>query len=67
MAKHSKLKLNSKKILSMLMKMDRDIPWLVRKSGCGRQYIYYWLREQCPQGAKPIAAVLGCDFRELLI
>lgn len=65
--KHAKLKLNSKKIMASLKTMDRDIPWLVRKSGCGRQYIYYWLAKQCPHGAKPIAAVLGVDFREILI
>ena len=65
--KHKPIKLNSKKILSMLKAMDRDPAWLARKTGIDRQLVHYWILRQSPSGAKPIAAVLGCDFRELLI
>lgn len=65
--KRDKLKLNTKKIISMLKAMDRDVAWLAKKAEIDRQYVHYWLINNSPQGAKPIAAVLGCDFRELLI
>lgn len=60
------MKLNVKKIIKELERIDRSQKWLSDQIGTSQQLVNYWLRSESLKGAEPIGKVLQINPRDLI-
>jgi hypothetical protein len=60
------LGLNVEKIKELLKVLDRNISWLARKSGVGRQWLHYDMKTGCTNRIDKYASVFNIEIQDLI-